>query len=155
MNTLDILNLKPGTLFKGIDNSQLGKSILSVNGWHNNHAGTYGIRWFKESEISELDFDILNHRTLDLEQRFQYLQPTKTAKNGAIYIEKQANIMFDYKTVQIGDPIGLFLGESIFCSIGKLENVHVLLKILDVTNVGWIVLACSNMTSKQAQYDIM
>jgi hypothetical protein len=152
MNLKDLFNLKPGILIKGIDNSTPGKSILNLDGWKNNTSGSYGIRWLED--VEDLDFDILNHRTFTPADRFDYFTPTKTAKNGTIYISSQKDLMFDYKTVQIGDPIGMFLGESIYCAINELDNMIVLLKILDVTKVGWIVVGSPNCLSPTVDFEI-
>jgi hypothetical protein len=144
MNMLELLSLKPGTLFKGIDNRK-HQSILNADGWNNIFTGSYGIRWFNTESFKDFQFKIFNHKTSTSEDRIAIYQQYHASlqNNFKLYKKSGQDIIFDVKTIQIGDPIGMFLGESIFC-INGASDITVLLKILDNTKIGWIVLVYSH-----------
>lgn len=136
MNKNYFTSLNPGTLFKGIDNkTKKGKAILNTTGWKNDEIGSYGVRWYPQSDIESFPFNYTNHIHSKLSSSHE-----EVIENYNIYKIANKEIEFDYKKLTIGKPIGMFLGQTI-----DLGKDRLLLKILDVeSKIGWILLSASN-----------
>ncbi len=154
MKLNDLLQLKPGILFKGINNAKK-QSILSLDKWTNDAVGLYGIRWFDDETIQAKQFLKFDHRKTKFEERlliaddwFDNLKVPSIKHNSILF--DYMHDTFTYKELQIGQPIGMFLGDAILCRYGHLHST-ILLRILDVTKIGWIVLGCEDIKLKPFQ----
>lgn len=146
MNLNKVLNLEPGTLFKGIDNSDIKKMILNTTyGWRNPFTGSYVIQWHSEKKFEKVlekikyrDSLIFINWNSTLKERIELTK----FNNGT-----RPDFYSETKTIVIGDVVGMFLGEVIMFSIAGCLNNCIFLKTLDKQEIGWLELRGMKLVS--------
>ncbi len=133
VNIIDILNLIPGTLIKGIDNSLPHRSKLDVNGWNNPNTGTYAIRLYPGNIISK--YKRVSYFTTSVNERIAEFKDYISTNEP--WSHKK---MYEVVWIKIGNPVGLFLGEIFVAQNTYNGGVTVLMKMLILKEVGWVLL---------------